>query len=238
MGNIPGNNHNSFTVYCIIPYKAQSSYQYNNTENVCMHIISLHKLIFNMLVVFNNIDDDYATNSSKIRSCLDQPTVVLVWAEWCPHCHIMKGDWERIKNDVDSKLVNIVEIESGNLDRIRAQDKALFKKLYPQSNSVFYPMIKTWKNKKGRVYSAPRNYSSMKEHIDKQFTQAAKPKKTKATPKKASTAKVKKTPAKQTGGYEKIVNLQSKLDQELRAILDSLSPPQPIKAKPQNAAST
>jgi thiol-disulfide isomerase/thioredoxin len=144
------------------------------------------------VVEFNNNDDDFHSNTTKIKDCLKQNTVVLVFAVWCPHCTMMKEDWRLLKEDMGNK-VNVVEIESSNLDRIRSQDKELYKKLFPQEEKVFFPMIKMFKNNKAKVYEEERKFHTMKHHINKHYLT-----KTRKKPKVAKKPKV--IPKKQRGG--------------------------------------
>lgn len=128
------------------------------------------------IIELNNIDDELASNVRDISRCLKDDTVVLVWAVWCPHCVVMKDDWERLKSTI-SKRVNVVEIESSNLDKIRDSHKALFKKLYGKDGRVHFPMIKMWKDNVGIEYENERTFAGMKKAINKHYPKAAKAKK-------------------------------------------------------------
>lgn len=159
------------------------------------------------IVKFNNPDDNYDETIKKINSCVKGNSVVLVWAIWCPHCISMKEDWERLSLYASDK-VNFVEIESGNLEKIKSQNKSLFKKLYADPERVFFPMIKVLKDKKSSLYEDERSFDKMKQHIDKQF-----PKKSKKTSKKTT----------QKGGSKiKLVDIhefQRELDSYIKEIL-------------------
>lgn len=135
------------------------------------------------IINFNSHEDDYKTNVRKIQEAMKGPAIVLVWAVWCPHCTVMKNDWEQLKQSHGSKA-HFVEIESTNLEKIRGANKQLFKKLYAKPDQVSYPMIKFIKDNKGKVYQEERSYPEMKQHADKYFaknkaTATKKPKKQK-----------------------------------------------------------
>lgn len=157
------------------------------------------------VVKFNNPEDDYKDTVAKINSCVKENTVVLVWALWCPHCINMKNDWEKLSKSSKNK-VNFVEIESTNLEKIKMQNKMLFKKLYPNPERVFFPMIKVWQDKKSHVYEDERTYEKMKQHIDKKFSK----------PKKVLDKKSKK----QKGGSD-IKKFQNELDTYIKQILST-----------------
>jgi thiol-disulfide isomerase/thioredoxin len=126
------------------------------------------------IVEFNNApnnDADYKSNTTKIKKCLGQDTIVLVWATWCPHCTTMKDDWKLLKDDVGKK-VNVVEIESGNLDRIRQQSADLYNKIVPQGDKIFFPTIKLYKGNKSKLYEEERSFPVMKKHITKHYSKA------------------------------------------------------------------
>lgn len=52
------------------------------------------------IIELNNAFDDVNDKIYKIQECMKGPTVVLVWAVWCPHCQVMKPDWDMLKPDI------------------------------------------------------------------------------------------------------------------------------------------
>ena len=124
------------------------------------------------IIEFNNSHDDLNKNVGMIERCLGSKAVILVWAVWCPHCTSMKDDWNYLKNN--TRGINFIEIESGNLERIKETNRNLYRKLFPQSDRVFYPMIKTWNNSKGQVYQDERTLEAMKSHLEKKFKNTKK----------------------------------------------------------------
>jgi thiol-disulfide isomerase/thioredoxin len=131
------------------------------------------------IIEFNTPEDDFDRNVGEIEKAMKEPSVVLVWAVWCPHCTSMKEDWDKLKK-TSRKTTNFIEIESGNLEKIKSTNKALFKKLYKQPDRVFYPMIQMRKNNTSKLYNKDRTFTEMKKSVDTHFKKAPK----KATPKK------------------------------------------------------
>lgn len=109
--------------------------------------------------------------------------VILLWADWCPHCTSMKPAWDRVKRDKDLKAVKFIEVESKNVNSVAEKDPALFKRM-TENGHIAYPMITIVKNNRARKYTNDRDFETMKE--------AFKPK-TPATKKKKPSAK-KKSP--------------------------------------------
>jgi len=121
------------------------------------------------IIEFNNIEDDYSESIANIEKCMaSKAVVVLVWAVWCPHCTSMKNDWDLLKTNAKTNI-HFIEIESQNLERIKENNKKLFKKFYPQADRVMFPMIKSYSDKKGTTYNKERSYDVMKTHFEKQF---------------------------------------------------------------------
>jgi thiol-disulfide isomerase/thioredoxin len=168
------------------------------------------------IIEFNDINDDFKTNTSKIhQSITKRPSVVLVWASWCPHCIIMKDDWQMLKNDVGKK-VTIIEIESGNLDRIRENNSLLYKKLFPNQDKVFFPMIKMYKDSKVTNYEQERKYPTMKHHVTKHLLSSKKNNKVSKPTKKPTIAR------NQKGGADNAVQSKTQQLVELREKLNKV----------------
>ena len=67
---------------------------------------------------------------SKSTTTLPKPegTIVLMYANWCPHCNSMKGDWNELKRRLGPMVVPIeiedsepTESKQTKMDSIRAQ---------------------------------------------------------------------------------------------------------------------
>lgn len=170
------------------------------------------------VVEFNNADDDFATNVKTIKECIKGPTIVLAWAQWCPHCIMMKEEWQTLKNATHKKI-NIIEIESTNLNKIQEADRALFGKLYEDPTRVYYPMIKTFKNNKAKPYNDERTYDKMKKHVDATF------KKTTSDEKKTTKNIKAIKPKSQQGGdvnKKSVIEFKKEFDRYVRNALKKL----------------
>lgn len=53
------------------------------------------------------------TNKKKRN---DESTIVLVYANWCPHCQTMKPEWNEMKNNLGMDF-EIIEIEDSDFDK-------------------------------------------------------------------------------------------------------------------------
>lgn len=96
------------------------------------------------------------------RAGKDKDIVILLWAEWCPHCTAMKPAWDRVKRDKDLKDVRFVEVESKQVNSVAERDPGLFKTMTAKGQ-IAYPMITIVKNKRARKYTNDRDFNSMKE---------------------------------------------------------------------------
>jgi len=53
------------------------------------------------------------TNKKKTK---DESTIVLIYANWCPHCQTMKPEWNEMKNRLGMDIETI-EIEDSDFDK-------------------------------------------------------------------------------------------------------------------------
>ena len=126
------------------------------------------------VVKFNSLTDDYNKNMTAINNCLKKKVVILIWADWCPHCIVMKPEWEKLGKDstIRDKL-NLVEIESKNMQRIAEKDPNLFQKV-TNSKQLYYPTITVIKNNKARPYEKTRDFETMKKSFTTDNKKASK----------------------------------------------------------------
>lgn len=145
------------------------------------------------VIELNSQNENVTEKIPQIKGSIASSAVVLVWATWCPHCVSMKGEWNKFKKSVDP-AINVVEIESQNLERIKHRDRQLFKKLYPDEHRVFYPLIKSFSKSKGEIYEDQRKSAVMKKHFETRLntSHAKKNDKQPQKPKKQGTPKKKK----------------------------------------------
>lgn len=143
------------------------------------------------VIELNSQNENMTEKIPQIKGSIATSAVVLVWATWCPHCVSMKGEWNKFKTSVDP-AINVVEIESQNLERIKHQDKQLFKKLYPDEHRVFYPLIKSFSKSKGEIYEDQRKSAVMKQHFENRLNSGNNANKTEKTAAKTAPKKQEK----------------------------------------------
>jgi thiol-disulfide isomerase/thioredoxin len=173
------------------------------------------------VIELNSQNENIAEQVPRIKKCIASSAVVLVWATWCPHCVSMKSEWNKFKKTVHPNI-NVVEIESNNLEKLKQEDKKLFKKLYPDENRVYYPLIKSFSHNKGVIYDDQRKSAIMKQH----FETALKANSVKEeTPKQSSKGKksVKKSVGKQQkGGGNKMELFKKELDSYIKNLMKQI----------------
>jgi len=138
----------------------------------------------------NDVSD---SDISKVDSLLGgtKTTVLLNHANYCGHCHAMRGEFELFKQKTNA---NIVEIESSSLGSFQRKP-SIYKKI-KSDEGIYFPMIIIYvaradKKPLKKLYKGPRTaeglHSFIKESEDK-LKAKAKPK---AKPLKKKTDKVK-----------------------------------------------
>ncbi len=75
--------------------------------------------------------------------------IVLYYADWCPHCQMMKPEWNKFTEQMKSNnAINVAEIESQYLDKVDPSHK---------TNIMGFPSIISCNNgKKITDFSGPR----------------------------------------------------------------------------------
>ena len=96
--------------------------------------------------------------------------VVLLWADWCGFCKMMKPTWDKLKNDkaLKAKGVKFVEVRDTQIDDVQAKDPKYFKSLTDKGHVVF-PLITKFVNNKAKKYKGDRDFDSMKEDLVKEL---------------------------------------------------------------------
>lgn len=54
--------------------------------------------------------------TKKEKKTKDESTIVLIYANWCPHCQTMKPEWNEMKNRLGMDIKTI-EIEDSDFDK-------------------------------------------------------------------------------------------------------------------------
>ncbi len=135
----------------------------------------------------------------EMKDCMKGPSVILIWAVWCPHCQIMKPDWDMVKPDMVRQGIHVIEIESSNLDRIRQSHQDVFKKLYKKNDAVMFPTIQMHKKNDDKktvkkIYDGKRDFETMRANLSTHFKVPSKKKvsKSKSMKQKGGNTELKK----------------------------------------------
>jgi hypothetical protein len=80
----------------------------------------------------------------------------------------MKDDWNRVKKVVP-RGVHIIEVESGNYNKLQNEHPLLYQRLNTNTDRMYFPMIKMWKNKDCVEYEGERNFKDMNTAIQKYY---------------------------------------------------------------------
>jgi thiol-disulfide isomerase/thioredoxin len=95
-----------------------------------------------------------------------KPTLILIHANWCPHCVALQPAWTAAKNAlVSEKGINIIEVEYTY--------KSLLPANFPQPNG--FPTIEVVRS--GKVVSEYTGDRSPKSFVNYALSHASKPKK-------------------------------------------------------------
>lgn len=100
---------------------------------------------------------------SKANQQLTEPesTVILVYANWCPHCQSMKPQWDEMKTLLDD-MVEIIEIEDADLDKDSKIQSINDNKLNGETLDVAgYPTMLKIKNGRAEYYNGNRSATDM-----------------------------------------------------------------------------
>tara|TARA_B110000902_G_scaffold255297_1_gene320459 strand:- start:503 stop:970 length:468 start_codon:yes stop_codon:yes gene_type:complete len=84
-----------------------------------------------------------------------ETTFILYYVEWCPHCQIVKPEWEKLENDKElKKNINIIKINcEENEDVVK------------EKNIEGFPTILLTHNGKEIGYNGAREYSDFKQYL-------------------------------------------------------------------------
>lgn len=171
------------------------------------------------VIELNSQNENVMEQIPKIKGCISTRAVVLVWATWCPHCISMKTEWNKFKKNVHPNI-NVVEIESNNLEKIKQEDKQLFKKLYPEENRVYYPLIKSFSKNKGKIYEDQRKSVVMKQHFETELD--AKKEEIPKSVKKETKNKTADKKKKSGGDGTHIATFKKELDNYIKNLMKNI----------------
>lgn len=82
-------------------------------------------------------------NKEAFMECLEdpeRPVIILFYAEWCPHCQMMKPEWEKATEALKMKRnIRTAQVEHANMKKLPAKYK---------KNVAGFPSIKKYKGGK------------------------------------------------------------------------------------------
>ena len=79
---------------------------------------------------------------------------VLYYVDWCPHCKVVKPEWEKLENDTSIKNVAITKV---NCEK---EEKAA-----EENNIEGFPTILFKQNNKVEAYEGGREYGDFKKFL-------------------------------------------------------------------------
>lgn len=90
-----------------------------------------------------------------------EDTVVLIYANWCPHCQAMKPEWNELKNQLGS-TVETIEIEESDFDKDMKLQNIENQKLNGEKIEVYgYPTMFKIHNGHADYYGGNRTATEM-----------------------------------------------------------------------------
>lgn len=104
-------------------------------------------------------------NSKTVKTVKPLPepedTIVLIYANWCPHCQSMKPQWNELKNQLGS-TIETIEIEDSDFDKDIKLRNIENNKLNGEKIEVYgYPTMFKIKNGRADYYGGNRTASEM-----------------------------------------------------------------------------
>ena len=101
------------------------------------------------------------TAKSKKNLPKKEEAVVLIYANWCPHCQTMKPEWNEMKNRIGTDIETI-EIEDSDFDKdMKLQDIENSRLNGEHVNIIGYPTMFKIQNGHADYYGGSRNASDM-----------------------------------------------------------------------------
>lgn len=145
------------------------------------------------------INDIHNTHVPPQHMDYDEPCVVLIYANWCPHCQVMEPEWNEATEEMEEN-VKVMKIESNDLPQYQHMLNA------HKAHSNGYPTIYAFKpGKDTEYYGGERKKAGFISWVKNLFPMTKKKAtKKKATKKKATKKKAtKKKGTKKKGGFLK-----------------------------------
>lgn len=93
----------------------------------------------------------------------NKDSIVLVYADWCPHCKTMKPEWNEMKNRLGSNIKTI-EIEDSDFDKDTKIKEMQDRELNGEQLEIFgYPTMFKIHNGRADYYGGNRTADAMTE---------------------------------------------------------------------------
>jgi thiol-disulfide isomerase/thioredoxin len=108
------------------------------------------------------------TRKSRVKSTKlpQKEAVVLIYANWCPHCQSMKPEWEDMKEQLGSNIETI-EIEDSDLDKYTQIQNIEDNRLDNENIEISgYPTIFKITNRHADYYKGGRTSNEMIEWVN------------------------------------------------------------------------
>lgn len=126
------------------------------TDDILMIVTVL--IIILIVLIATNVIPNPISMPSKLFSggSVDDEkiTFTLYYVEWCPHCQVVKPEWEKLENDEELKHINIVKINcEENEDVVN------------EKNIEGFPTILLTHNGKETGYNGNREYADFKNYL-------------------------------------------------------------------------
>jgi thiol-disulfide isomerase/thioredoxin len=87
---------------------------------------------------FKTDKDFTSAKIAKLEECIAKNnTVVLIYADWCGHCHALRPEFEAFKK---STKHHVFEFENNALAELEKHPK-IYKKMLPKDGNLYFPMI-------------------------------------------------------------------------------------------------
>ena len=103
----------------------------------------------------NNSMNNSMIDLNNLTGGSAETTFTLYYVEWCPHCQVVKPEWEKLENDTELKdKVNIVKINCEENEEI-----------VKEKNIEGFPTILLTHNGKEKGYNGEREYDDFKKYL-------------------------------------------------------------------------
>lgn len=112
-------------------------------------------LIVAFLVMYpDSLNNIFKQTKNLVGGNKEEITFTLYYVEWCPHCKVVKPEWEKLENDPELEHIKITKINCEENEDI-VQEK----------NIEGFPTILLNNNGKEEAYNGNREYADFKNYL-------------------------------------------------------------------------